>query len=288
MQDEFPNTVIPLENYKGIDQGEEGACSFVSFLNMLNITNNQHILKANVFKNWEKTWHSFDVDAAADIGTVIDFMIINKSFKMDPHSILTYVPIRSEGKRERCFNEDSWIKNISDILDKCPWMYQAAYLIETLLDSGVPVEINAMEHSRTCIGYNDDSLIFADNWGMNHHETSDNPYNDSYSAGFSTIDKWAIYTWVRDLVYVDSSDKTKPKPKPKVQTKAKVQPKPKAKAKPKPRITGPKSHKNNHGLEIIEDKDDDCYQYERHHATCKKQGCVYDKTNPIGKKCHSK
>ena len=92
-------------------------------------------------------------------------------------------------------------------------MYQAAYLIETLLDSGVPVEINAMEHSRTCIGYNDDSLIFADNWGMNHHETSDNPYNDSYSAGFSTIDKWAIYTWVRDLVYVDSSDKTKPKPK---------------------------------------------------------------------------
>lgn len=37
------------------------------FLNMLNITNNQHILKANIFKNWEKTWYSFDVDAAADI-----------------------------------------------------------------------------------------------------------------------------------------------------------------------------------------------------------------------------
>ena len=132
MQDEFPNTVIPLENYKGIDQGEEGACSFVSFLNMLNITNNQHILKANVFKNWEKTWHSFDVDAAADIGTVIDFMIINKSFKMDPHSILTYVPIRSEGKRERCFNEDSWIKNISDISGVYPNVFSIDFIPITL------------------------------------------------------------------------------------------------------------------------------------------------------------
>ena len=49
---------------------------------------------------------------------------------------------------------------------------------------------------------NEDSLIFADNWGMSTEVTSDNPYNDNYSAGFSTIDKWAIYTWVRDLVYI--------------------------------------------------------------------------------------
>ena len=214
MQRNFPNTVIRLDKYNGIDQESEGACSFVSFLNLLNITGKQNILKQNVIRQWKRTWQNFGIDAASDIGTVLDIMIENKCFKTDPHSILKYVPIRSEGRREKCYNEDYWIKDISIILRKyrinnddyneCPWIYQAANLIESLIDKGVPVEINAMEHSRTCIGYNDRSLIFADNWGMNYEEITRNPYNDSYSAGFSTIDKWAIYTWIRDLVYIKS------------------------------------------------------------------------------------
>ena len=164
--------------------------------------------------------------------------------------LLNYVPIRSEGKRERCFNQAYWVEDISDILVryqiydtdyyKCPWMYQAAYLIERLLDRKIPVEINAMEHSRTCIGYNHDSLIFADNWGMNHQETSDNPYNDRYSAGFSTINKWAIYTWIRDLVYLKPDDEA-------------MDTSPKAKT----RKTGPKSHKINHRLVILDDEEEE-------------------------------
>lgn len=230
LQQLFPDTVIRVDKYNGIDQGSEGACSFVSFLNLLNITKKQNILKRAVFNNWQEAWDSFDVpDAgAADIATTIDYMIMHNAFTKDPHNVLTYVPIRSAGRRELCFNKDLFDPDgplagvtTREILSRyevsegeyseCPWIYHAAKLIESLLDRGIPVEINAMEHSRTCIGYNNSSLIFADNWGMNWYETSNNPYNDNYSAGFSTIDKWAIYTWVRDLVYIDAGGGPKPR-----------------------------------------------------------------------------
>ena len=217
LQIDFPYTVIRLHDYDGIDQGDEGACSFVSFLNMLKITGNQSILKKHVFTNWEKEWEKFDIENTADIGTVLDIMIEYKCFKLKPRAlseVVSYVPIRSEGNREQQFNDKFWTTEIKYILQKfditendydvCPWIYQNAFLIEFLLSKNVPVQINALEHSRTCIGYNDTSLIFADSWGSQWYETSRNPYNEKYSAGFSTMDKWAIYTWARDLSYVET------------------------------------------------------------------------------------
>jgi hypothetical protein len=42
-----------------------------------------------------------------------------------------------------------------------------------------------------------------------------------------------------------------------------------------------------HGDEPEDGHGDECYQY-THHARCKKNLCIYDKTKPIGKKCYSK
>ena len=51
-------------------------------------------------------------------------------------------------------------------------------LSKRVLDSGIPVEINALEHSRTCLGYNDHELLFADNWTKNYEQSSSNGTGD--------------------------------------------------------------------------------------------------------------
>ena len=88
-----------------------------------------------------------------------------------------------------------------EIYEQVPWIYQNAHLIESLIDSGRPVTINALEHTRTCIGYNEDELLFADNWIKTYEQISANGTDDHFRAGFSTINKWAIYSWMRDIVY---------------------------------------------------------------------------------------
>ena len=170
-----------------------------------------------------------------------------------------------------------------------------------------------MEHSRTCIGYNDSSLIFADNWGMNWYETSNNPYNDNYSAGFSTIDKWAIYTWVRDLVYVDEAGKPRaraPSPKRKPSGAARRTPSPKRKPsgaarrapspKRKPsgaarRVSSPKRKPSGAARRAPSPKRKQQSGRAVHNPCqpgwgwneCRKNKCSYDKTLPAGQKCHS-
>ena len=45
-------------------------------------------------------------------------------------------------------------------------VFQNGYLIANLLSQGIYVEINALEHSRTCVSFNDTHLLFADNGVM--------------------------------------------------------------------------------------------------------------------------
>ena len=214
LKDLFPNSIKLIDEYKGIDQGSEGACTLVGFLNLLKINGKTKIVKSkkpNVIRSWKKIWNSFNIEVSADIATTLDIMVKKKLFIGNPFELINYIPIRSEGRRELCFNEEYWVDediliekyNINKkIYNETPWIYQIANKIESLLDENIPVLINAMEHTRTCIGYNDNKLLFADNWGMNYQQTSDNPYNDQFKAGFSTINKWAIYTWVRELVHL--------------------------------------------------------------------------------------
>ena len=209
-------------NYDGIDQGTEGACSFVGFLNLTNISKKKLKRSGIATKGgWERAWHELvtngyidlDVGGAADIAQTLDAM---KSSDMLDTSKIVYIPIRSANRREIYFNEDFWVdaELLCDMYgvnmlqyNASPWMFQNAYLIETLINMGKPIEINALVHSRTCVGYNDNQLIFADNWGNNGEvdKKSLEPFevanNVNFIAGFSVINKWAIYAWMRDCVY---------------------------------------------------------------------------------------
>lgn len=77
-------------------------------------------------------------------------------------------------------------------------------LIEGAIDSGVPIEVNALCHSRVCVAYNDTSLLFADNWAHAHTQTMSGMGNlvdfDVFAAGFSVVPKWGMYSAARDAV----------------------------------------------------------------------------------------
>lgn len=212
------------EKYNGIDQGEEGACSFVGFLNLTIISKKEKLLKPTydtrkkISSSWTRIWNSFGISSASDIGETLDKINSKKMFKTNINNHVRYLPIRSEGFNENKFNKSFWVDgpHLELILSKygidekvynaVPWCYQNAYLIEKLIDSGIPVEINALEHSRTCVGYNDHELLFADNWTKNYEQSSSNGTGDYFKGGFSRINKWAIYSWMRDIVYFLDSD----------------------------------------------------------------------------------
>ena len=217
---QFPNAVSPIRSYNGVDQGEEGACSFVGFLNLTILAGNKNLFRSsNIHKTWNNIWSTFGIDSASDIGQVLDEIIESKLFKDDVNidQLINYIPIRSENNREMSFNksfykEDTDLENIiekylgdysnkTEIYNQVSWIYQNANLIESLIDSGKPVTINALEHTRTCIGYNENELLFADNWTKNYEQISQNGTDDHFRAGFSTINKWAIYSWMRDIVF---------------------------------------------------------------------------------------
>lgn len=214
------------EKYNGIDQGEEGACSFVGFLNLTIVSKKENLLiptydtRAKISKSWEGIWESFGISTASDIGETLDNVHSNKLFKKSLHDSVRYVPIRSEDFNENKFNKDFWVNGAQlelvlskygideKVYNAVPWCYQNAFLIENLIDMGIPVEINALEHSRTCVGYNDNELLFADNWTKNYEQSSSNGTDDYFKGGFSRINKWAIYSWMRDIVYYPETDKT--------------------------------------------------------------------------------
>ena len=80
-------------------------------------------------------------------------------------------------------------------------MYENAWLIEQSIDQGRPIAINALEHCRVCVGYNDTHLLFADSWTTNYSESNASG-SDVNVAGFSVVDKWLVYVWMRDVVSV--------------------------------------------------------------------------------------
>ena len=80
-------------------------------------------------------------------------------------------------------------------------VFQNGYLIENLLSQGMYVEINALEHSRTCVTFNYTHLLFPDNWEDGYEEMTSSGIGDSFSAGFSVVDNWVVYTNMRDIVY---------------------------------------------------------------------------------------
>ena len=217
---QFRNAVIEVENYEGLNQGKDGACTLVSLIHMIWLSGAASRVFSRdisyVLRYWRSYWKpettdSTHADASPDIASTID-MCIRTGLVKDA-SFLNYVPIRSEGNREQSFNESFWVRNrdmivsrynikkISDY-DKITFVYQNAYLVERLLDGGHPIAINALEHSRVAIGYDETNLLFADSWDTKYYE-SNGTGTDVTNAGFSVVDKWLIYTWMRDIAYVE-------------------------------------------------------------------------------------
>ena len=202
-----------------LDQGGEGACSFVGFLNMSIISGNKDkVVKAASNSKWTGQWRKvqryLDTDyGSPDIASTLDAM---KKVKILNDTDLIYVPIRSAGAREQNFNISFWVSP-KQILSKyeisqkdynsAPFIYQNMFLLENLIDRNIAVAVNALEHTRTLIGYSSDKFIFADNWGhssMSRDVDVSKAYaqlNDNFKAGYSTVNKWAIATNIRDLAY---------------------------------------------------------------------------------------
>lgn len=214
---EFPNVVIDIDAYNGIDQGQEGACSFVAFLNLIHLSDMDSLYKnkswGQIKRGWKRLWKSLNICAAEDIADMLDR--VNKEKVLNDFSnSLVYFPIRSRGVREQMFNNEvaqkDFISTIKAIKNK----------IEGILSSGIPVEINYGEHSRVAVGFNNDYLLFADSWGDYYYEQSADK-RDTNAAGFSTVVKDVVYAYAREIAYfakkkVPAKKKapTKPKRKP--------------------------------------------------------------------------
>lgn len=214
----FPNNVSKnvILNYDSIDQNDTCACSFVGYLNMIRIydaMHNTNLLPHNIKSKWKGIWNSFNVCSATDIAMTLDKMATNKQFAQ-AIQLTNYVPIRSAGVSERAFNKSFWVDK-SVIVNRYEyaemmhtrsatlwdeWLFQIAYLIESKIDSGIPVEINSQSHSRTCVAYNDNDLLFADNYGNDY--AVDYTEMEKCRLGFCSVNKWLVYSTVRDLCYL--------------------------------------------------------------------------------------
>ena len=204
-KEDFPNTVIDIDAYSGINQGREGACSFVAFLNMIHLAGRDELFKSKwitVKRSWKGMWKKLTTDgicAAEDIADMLDR--VNGANILGDFSLpLGYFPIRSRNNRENNFNiqiaGDTFEETIENIQTK----------IEGLLKQGIPVEINYAEHSRVAVGFNDTYLLFADSWGDDYYEQSADG-SDTNAAGFSTVQKDAVYAYAREIAYFNKKSK---------------------------------------------------------------------------------
>jgi hypothetical protein len=232
----FPNAIIDILSYKGIDQGNEGSCSLVALIHVILLSNSDKkiltLSNSEIRRKWKKYWKpaltrepcsssssssAQENDSSPDLASTIDMTRAGNMFKNDIiiEDILNYYPIRSEGNREQSFNTSFFIHNEMFLkkrynipngeYNNMSQIYQNAYLIEKHIDHGQPIAINALEHCRVCVAYNDTHLLFADSWSTNYSE-SNSAGTDVNIAGFSIVDKWLVYVWMRDAVSVGKSN----------------------------------------------------------------------------------
>ena len=216
LKQDFPNINSNVFEYQSVVQQDTSACSFVGFLNLLLITNNNDLLnnklntKSKILKSWKRIWDSFNITHSSDIAETLDRILYLFKSSDDLVEKLEYIPIRSIGYRENKYKTRFWTKNNNLLLEKynitidiynaVPTLYQNAYYVESILDKQQYILINACEHSRVCIGYNETELIFIDSWGKKYEQINTHT-GDHYKGGFSRINKWIIYTWMRDMCY---------------------------------------------------------------------------------------
>eukprot|EP00656_Telonema_subtile_P042586 TRINITY_DN4830_c0_g1_i2.p1 TRINITY_DN4830_c0_g1~~TRINITY_DN4830_c0_g1_i2.p1 ORF type:complete len:645 (-),score=88.58 TRINITY_DN4830_c0_g1_i2:154-2088(-) len=211
-QANFPDAACDIWGYQGVDQGHHGACALVAFFNATNICDRWGSLSLNDASCWQRVWAKFGITFSEDIAQTLD-LLRSQRMLAKPQDIV-YIPIRSSEHREMSFNTSFWTdearvhfqetnRDLSDeVFQGMPFVFQNGYLVERLISDGVPVVINALEHTRTCVGFNEQYLLFADNWGDLYEEKAkDGDYYDVYRGGFSVVEKWVVYSNMRDIVH---------------------------------------------------------------------------------------
>ena len=214
---EFPQVEHIIANYKAVDQGEQGACSLVGFINLASLNG---IDISSTRGNWTRLWDNRQ--AMEDIGAMLDTFSERLNF-----GSFHYIPIN--GTEEIYYNKVHWNPEQCQThfgitmkeYNKAPFVFENGYLLETLLASNTPVEINALEHSRTAIAYNDEHILFADNWAPSAYLESTQKADmygkvttgikggqeikcapiELFAASFSRVNKWFIYSMMRDIVF---------------------------------------------------------------------------------------
>ncbi|GMH77658.1 hypothetical protein TrRE_jg7068 [Triparma retinervis] len=206
-----PSAVV---DYNNVDQGQDGACTFVGLLNLIALMGRKDLIPIN-FKRWRASWRRFDREQCEDLAECLDLCASTSILGDVASTDLRYVPVRSRGNREMSFNVSYWVSDLASLAERygaavadveaTPWLYQNARFVEELIDSKRAVAINFAEHTRTCVGYNDDSLLFCDNWSKEYEENADTngTYQSLFKGGLSVCGKWACYSWMREVVYVE-------------------------------------------------------------------------------------
>ena len=202
-------TTEQFYEYNGIDQMNEGACSLVGFLNMMNLENvplswnykGHNFTKKDIINFWGDVWFeveklSSSADGMSDIAQMLDGIISIQLLTKKQIDSLQYVPIRSYGNAENSFNTmftkgGNVFSNIANYMKK-------------LIDEKHIFLVNSHEHTRVCIGYNETDFVFADSWGNKAHQTEKDPTGAKVNfivAGYSFAPINMIASYIRDIVY---------------------------------------------------------------------------------------
>ena len=164
-------------------------------------------------KVYQKLMKQFETYGKHRVGT--DAICIGESLKAgmeiklpvimktvgDP--LFKYIPITSEVNGSTYLNREIVGDDEREIYNKL------SKYIENLIDDNTPVAISQNGHARVIVGYNKKSVLFVDSWGDNF-SISNADSDDSFKAGFSTMDKWQVYSSLRDLAYFEPKKSTKP------------------------------------------------------------------------------
>ena len=200
-------------NYVGINQGREGACSLVGFLNLCTIqgvVDKLHVpfkhktfTRCDVIKFWGNIWdliapYSTNRNGMDDIASLLDAAkSVGLTKNLDCQ--MRYFPIRSYAWKENMFNA-ALTSNPHEILESVRTMMMA------LLDNNVPFLVNCHEHTRVCVGYTDSEFVFADSWGNDSAQIEidvEGQVVNRLDAGFSFAPISLIVSYTRDVMWFD-------------------------------------------------------------------------------------
>lgn len=208
----IPHTKSWLDTYEIIDQGPDGACSLVGFLNYCIIMNvklkyNEASLDtpSDARGNWAYIWLKLDPykndGMFMDIASVLDALFATGLKLLKDTQQIHYFPVRSIGNFESKFNpeltSDGSLETILAKIDE---------KIMGILGRGIPVLINSNEHTTVCVGFDAESYYFADSWGdglLQDEWDMQEALVCSFKAGVSRVPKSFIVSYVRDMAWIE-------------------------------------------------------------------------------------